>query len=172
MIRCVFIIIAIVLCSCTPKKKDDITAIKTVMRDGISIPVYNFSGLEPLLTTDNDTIRIINFWATWCRPCVVELPYFELINTKYKGYNVEVVLVSLDLESAISSKLIPFIKKQQITSTVIVLDDVDSNTWIPKIDKEWSGAIPATLICKGGECDFYEQSFTYMSLEAALKKML
>ncbi|WP_246848929.1 TlpA disulfide reductase family protein [Aquimarina sp. U1-2] len=139
---------------------------------GVEIPVYDFENFEPLLKVNDNKTRVINFWATWCKPCVAELPYFELINSRYSDNEVEVVLVSLDLPQHVETKLIPFITKQHIQSKVILLDDPDSNSWIPKVDGNWSGSIPATIIYKGNTSTFYERSFTYNELEKELKKML
>ncbi len=139
---------------------------------GIEIPVYDFESFKPLLNINDGKIRVINFWATWCKPCVAELPYFELINSRYPKDKVEVILVSLDLPSQVESKLIPFVKKQKIGSKLILLDDPDANSWIPKVNSDWSGSIPATVIYKDGDSNFYERSFTYNELEKELKKML
>ncbi|WP_055435247.1 TlpA disulfide reductase family protein [Lacinutrix algicola] len=112
----------------------------------IELNVYNFNELEPLLNIKDDKIYVINFWATWCAPCVKELPYFETLNETYKSKNVEVILVSLDFPKQYDTKLKPFMVKHKLESKIVALDDVDSNTWIPKVDKNWSGAIPRTII--------------------------
>ncbi|MCK8521912.1 TlpA family protein disulfide reductase [Aquimarina sp. D1M17] len=139
---------------------------------GVEIPMYDFESFAPLLKINDGKTRVINFWATWCKPCVAELPYFELINSRYPDDEVEVVLVSLDLPKHVETKLIPFLKKQKIESKVILLDDPDANAWIPKVNKNWSGSIPATIIYKGNNVNFYERSFTYNDLEKELKKIL
>lgn len=110
--------------------------------------------------------------ATWCAPCIKELPYFELINTEYGDKNVEVILVSLDFPHLYESKLKPFIKENQLHSKVIALDDADMNSWIPKVDKSWSGSIPATLIYKKDMRKFFEQAFDYKTLKAEVAKFL
>jgi thiol-disulfide isomerase/thioredoxin len=121
---------------------------------------------------DSQNTLVINFWATWCAPCVKELPYFEQLNTNYQSKNVEVILVSLDFPKHIESKLIPFLKERGLRSEVVVLDDVDSNTWIPKVDQNWSGAIPATIIYNANERRFYERSFNYQELETEIQKFI
>ena len=132
-----------------------------------------FAEIEPLFNMDNDTTYVINFWATWCKPCVQELPFFtELYNT-YRKEKVKLVLVSLDFENQIDKKLIPFIEKNKLEPEVVVLLDPDANNWIPKIAEEWSGSIPATLVYKNGRRVFFEQSFdTFEELNAIIKPFL
>lgn len=169
-----FLCFIIVVCciSCKGEQNLAFKANEVIQKNGVEIPVYNFDNFEYLLYQNDDKVRIINFWATWCKPCVAELPYFELINSEYKEKNVEVILVSLDLPGHIENKLIPFLKKQKIDSRVVVLDDPDANSWIPQVSPNWSGAIPATIIYKGNTMNFYEQSFSYNELEKQLKKVL
>ncbi|WP_179005549.1 TlpA family protein disulfide reductase [Winogradskyella forsetii] len=134
--------------------------------------VYDYDGLEPLINKEDDKVHVVNFWATWCAPCVKELPYFEAVNETYKAKGVEVLLVSLDFPKDYDTKLTPFLEKKSITSKVVALDDTDQNRWIPAIDENWSGAIPATIIYMGDKRQFYEKSFTQDELETELLKFL
>ncbi|PQJ82052.1 TlpA disulfide reductase family protein [Polaribacter glomeratus] len=130
-----------------------------------SVKTYNYNELKPLLEKSDDKIYIINFWATWCAPCVKELPYFEKIKQDYANKNVEVLLVSLDFPKQVNKKLIPFMNKHKIQSKVVLLDDINEDVWIKAINESWSGAIPATLIYSKKNRKFYEQSFEYEALE-------
>ncbi|SDL88734.1 TlpA family protein disulfide reductase [Kriegella aquimaris] len=121
------------------------------------IPIYDFESLEPLLYTKTNKTHIINFWAMWCAPCVKELPVFEQYQKDHP--EVEMLLVSLDFPEDIEAKLKPFLKKKGITTNVVVLDDPDANSWIDKIDPNWSGAIPFTIIFNNKERAFYERAF-------------
>jgi len=136
------------------------------------IPVYDFKTLAPLLVKDNDTTYVVNFWATWCKPCIKELPYFEKVNKEYAQDKVKVILVSLDFPDILEEQVIPFVEKRQIESQVVLLDDPDANGWIPKVDPEWSGAIPATVIYNRDNRKFYEKSFTQEELETEIKSIL
>jgi len=136
------------------------------------LEIYDFDGLETYLNKKDDKTYVINFWATWCGPCIKELPYFEKINEDFKKYNVEVILVSLDFPSKYDTHLKPYIKKNKLASKVVALNDTDSNTWIPKVDENWSGAIPATIIYNKDKRKFYEQSFEYNELEQEVKQFL
>ena len=123
------------------------------------IPVYNYDQLEPILNQQNDTTYIVNFWATWCKPCVEELPYFEELNKYALDKPMKVILVSLDFSKQLETKLVPFMNEHKIESEVIVLSDPDSNRWIGEIDENWSGAIPVTLLQNAKNRLFLEMTF-------------
>jgi thiol-disulfide isomerase/thioredoxin len=136
------------------------------------VKMLTYEQLKPLLEKKDDTTYVVNFWATWCAPCVKELPYFEKINKEYATANVKVLLVSLDFPKQVDKKLIPFINGRQLKSEVVLLNDVNEDVWIQAIDESWSGAIPATLIYSKNDRKFYEQSFEYEALENELKTFL
>lgn len=151
-----FITIACILllhCEGTSTNKE----VKDVAQPNASVPIYDYEGLKHLLQKNNDTTYVINLWATWCKPCVKELPYFEEIHEVYKKEKLKVILVSLDFKNQIEKKLIPFIQKNNLKPTVVVLTDPDSN--IDNIDTEWSGSIPATIVYRQDKRAFYEKSF-------------
>ena len=110
------------------------------------VPVMDFEGFQPYLQKDTDTTYVVNFWATWCKPCVKELPAFEKLNRAYGDRKVKVLLVSLDFIKHYDTKLIPFINERNLESDILLLNDPRSNRWIDKVSPEWSGAIPATVI--------------------------
>ena len=139
---------------------------------GFIVKSFNFDGLENYIKPQNDTIYIVNFWATWCKPCIEELPYFEKINEEYGSKNVKVILVSMDMSKQVLSRLIPFLEKNKIKSEVVLLNDVDADAWINKVDPSWSGALPATLIYNSKKRLFFEQSFTYQTLLEQLNTFL
>jgi thiol-disulfide isomerase/thioredoxin len=136
------------------------------------VPSVNFDQLEPRLSTGSDTLFLVNFWATWCVPCVKELPEFEKINEVYSDRKVKVLLVSLDNPRHMESRLLPFIDKHNLKSEIVLLDDTRSNRWIPLVDESWSGAIPATIVFTSESRSFYEQVFTYEDLERIVNSKL
>ncbi|NAS11796.1 TlpA family protein disulfide reductase [Poritiphilus flavus] len=179
MLRLSVLTLLLILVSCgeAEKKKPD-TALSEpelgaeAQKDSMPLAVYDYQGLEPLLNRDDGKTYIINFWATWCAPCIKELPYFEQVRKEQLQNDVEVILVSLDMPSMWQSHLIPFIERKKLESEVVILDDPKQNDWIPKIDIDWSGAIPATLIYNNKKRKFYEQPFTYETLNEQLDTFL
>ena len=138
----------------------------------VTVKVYNYKELKPLLEQKGDKIYVVNFWATWCAPCVKELPAFEKLNSVYAAKGVEVLLVSLDFPKQKEKKLIPFIVRKNLHSKVVMLDDINEDVWIKAIDSSWSGAIPATIIYNKNSRNFYEKYFDYETLEAELQTFL
>jgi thiol-disulfide isomerase/thioredoxin len=108
------------------------------------IPVIKVKELEDLIADKERKILIVNFWATWCAPCVKELPYFEAVHQK-NDEQTKVVLVNLDFADKIE-KVKSFVSRKKIQAPVLLLDEIDYNSWIDKVDTSWQGAIPATLI--------------------------
>ena len=126
-----------------------------------NVKIIKFDALDHLMTRNSDKIEVINFWATWCKPCIKELPYFQELHDSMEE-QVQVSLISLDFADALNSKVIPFVQKRQITTPVLLLDEIDYNSWIDKVDPSWSGAIPATLMINHhtGERIFVEGELT------------
>lgn len=162
----IFMMSLLVLLSCAKKNNKNVD---TLVSENAEIEVYNFEQLESFLSSKPDKTLVVNFWATWCKPCIKELPYFEAAQTKYKE-DIRVILVSLDFPEKLESQLIPFVNENAIHSQVVLLDDPYENEWIPKVDSTWSGAIPATLIISGSKKVFYEKSFTQEELENEILK--
>lgn len=124
------------------------------------IPVYKIADLQKRIENNNDTLYIVNFWATWCKPCVAELPDFEKINQEYKTQKVKVVLVSLDFKEDMKKRVLPFLKKNKYKTETVILDETDGS-FIDKISKDWSGAIPGTLFIKNGQKEFVNKKIGY-----------
>ncbi len=149
---------------------------KTLLsKSGLKVPVYGYEGFDAaVLKRKEDKITyVVNFWATWCKPCVAELPHFLELEKMYKDKNVKFIFVSLDFMDNLETALIPFLDKQKISSEIIVLDQKDADVWMEKIDKNWSGSIPATLIYNTKNRKFVEDKFdSTKELEDLLKPLL
>jgi thiol-disulfide isomerase/thioredoxin len=139
----------------------------TIAVNAQTIQPMRFGALQNKIDKTKDSIVVLNFWATWCAPCVKELPYFEQLNKKYALQKVKVILVNLDFNSKMESSAVPFVKKKKLQSEIIHITDTDPNTWINKIDTNWSGAIPATIVYNASheKIKFIEGETTFDELE-------
>jgi thiol-disulfide isomerase/thioredoxin len=141
---------------------------------GKEVQKLNFKEFEPYLQKNNDTVYVINFWATWCVPCREELPVFQGAYEKFSGQKVNILLVSLDFPNQINSRLLPFVEENHLKPKVILLDDPRQNEWIDKVDPQWSGSLPFTIIYGPGFRDSYPQPFKndelYSIIQYKLKK--
>ncbi|MFM1874768.1 MAG: hypothetical protein RL266_505 [Bacteroidota bacterium] len=138
-----------------------------------SVPVIGLDVLEKRLENGSDTTYIVNFWATWCGPCVKELPYFETLHTASVGTKRKVLLVTLDFVTHLDSKVIPFLNERQIKSEVLLMDENNPNKWIPRVSEKWTGALPATLFVNKQKKTrhFHEGSFEEGDLERVLSDL-
>ena len=134
---------------------------------GQDIEVWNKKRLQKELRSQEE-LRVLNFWATWCKPCVEELPYFDALNKE----GIEVVLVSLDFTDRIKGAVKPLMKKLNIEAQVVVLDAGNPNDWINMVNPEWSGAIPATVIQHQGINHFFEQEFSQTELKNTINRII
>ena len=134
-----------------------------------SFKVIDYDEFESITQSPSDKIRIFNFWATWCAPCVKEMPDFEKVNAQ--DPEVELMFISLD-DGNKTSRVLEFIQKKGIRAPVYLLDDVDYNKWIDKVSPDWSGAIPATLfISADGTRFFHEGELNEKQLKYLIKKI-
>ncbi len=111
-----------------------------------NISTIRFETLQQRITSNPDTVYVVNFFASWCAPCIQEIPDFLKYAEDNKNEKVRVIFVSLDFKKNMYESLLPLIQKLNINQTVYLLDEPDANQWIDKIDNTWSGVIPATLI--------------------------
>lgn len=137
-----------------------------------TIPVYDFPALEKRLHTQSDSVYVVNFWATWCGPCVTELPAFNRVARRYASRKVKVLLVSLDRVSEIDSQLIPFLHERAILPEVVCLNAPDFQAWIDKVDPAWQGSLPATLIFRKTKRYFWEGELSERTLSGHIKSLL
>jgi thiol-disulfide isomerase/thioredoxin len=135
-------------------------SIMTVKVSGQSVKLIDSDELTDLSWMSSDSTYVINFWATWCSPCVKEIDYFEELHRAYADKKLKVVLVSLDFPNQVERRVIPFLEKKNITASVCLMTDLDYNAWIERVDKSWTGAIPATLIYNREGRVFLEQELT------------
>ncbi|MCD0470536.1 TlpA family protein disulfide reductase [Flavobacterium sp. JAS] len=136
-----------------------------------NVKLININELNQRIKNGKDSTYVVNFWATWCAPCIKELPHFEKLKADFKNEKVAVLLVSVDFKSKLNSAVIPFVKRKNIKSEVFLLNESSPQEYIDRIDPSWSGSIPATLFIKDDKRKFVESEFTYQELLTEYKKL-
>ena len=137
------------------------------------IPKWKLADLQAAMK-DAEKPTIFNFWATFCKPCIEELPYFQELTKKYDSAGVQLILVSLDLPEAYPARINKFAQKQNITAPITFLDETNADLFCPAVDPKWSGAIPASLFInnKTGYRKFFEDQISKEQLEKEIQALI
>ncbi|MBF4491297.1 redoxin domain-containing protein [Flavobacterium sp. MR2016-29] len=136
-----------------------------------NVKLINVDQLYERIKNGKDSTYVVNFWATWCAPCIKELPHFEKLKSEFKTEKLAVLLVSVDFKSKLSTSVIPFVKRKNLKNEVFLLNESSPQEYIDRIDPSWSGSIPATIFIKGDKRKFVETEFTYEQLLNEYKKL-
>ena len=144
----------------------------TISSNPQSIPKWKIGNLETYIKKSNSPV-IVNFWATFCKPCIEEIPYFHKLVKEYEKQGVKLLLVSLDMPEQFP-KIRSFAVKRKYTAPIVWLNESDADYFCPKVDTAWSGAIPSTLFInnKTGYRKFFEDQISKENLEREIKAML
>ena len=136
------------------------------------ISVWKLKDLQSAMI-DAKQPTIINFWATFCKPCIEEIPYFQNLVKKYNSEGIDLLLVSLDLKEAYP-KIKEFATKYRFNSSIVYLDETNADLFCPKVDERWSGAIPASLFInnKTGYRRFFEEQISEKKLEQEIRMLI
>ena len=146
-------------CSVKWKEKSE-WAIKAPLvwaKEEVKLDLIEEEGLKDLIKNNSDKVRLINVWATWCGPCVNELPDFITMNRMYRNREFELITISADLPER-RAKGLTLLKKMQASNTNYLFNSTDKYKLIELIDAEWQGALPYTLlIAPGGKILYRKQ---------------
>jgi len=131
------------------------------------VKLLSLEDFDRRLANGKDTTFVVNFWATWCAPCVEELPHFERLQAENSASPLKVILVSVDSKSKLSKVVGPFVKTHKLESEVYIFEEPDQQKFIDHVDKRWSGSVPATLVVNtsASRRDFYEREFSFQELK-------
>lgn len=134
--------------------------------------LVKLAGLQQMIQNEKEQIQVVNFWATWCAPCIKELPLLEKLNSDRKDVRVRLVSMDMDLDPD-PEKVRKFVARKKILSQVLILDERNPNQWIDQLDKNWSGALPATLVLnnKTGRRKFIERELHDGELEKLIAEV-
>jgi thiol-disulfide isomerase/thioredoxin len=121
---------------------------------------------ELLLNRQGDTIYVYNFFATWCKPCVKELPHFVKLANDSSRTNIKLTFINLDQVENLTDIVVPFVAKKKINQDIFLLNNQNYEMWMPRVDRRWGGSIPATLVVNGksNKRNFVEGEISYKEL--------
>lgn len=164
---------ALLLASCSNTETSE-TEEKAPYKNVIEQKIVDFEGYKNAVMQNDDVLYVVNFWATWCVPCVEELPHFIELNEVYKDKMFNMTFVTLDGAKDFEKRVLPFAEKHNMNGDLLLLDDVKTmNKWIKEVNTSWSGAIPATIFYKNGkQLHFTEGQLSKTELESLINKYL
>lgn len=133
---------------------------------GQTVNLLTLDQLDGRINNGKDTTFVLNLWATWCAPCLKELPHFEKLEIDQEGKKIKVLLISVDSPSKLNSAVRPLAKRLKLNNELFLLNEKSQQVYIDRVDKNWSGALPATIFINRskGKREFYEKEFTFAEL--------
>ncbi len=128
--------------------------------------------IETLLSEKKQGLIIINLWATWCPPCVAELPHFGNIYKQYSGKDLHLYLINIEGKQSKEKVLEPFLKKNPLPCPVYLLEGGNPEEFEKVLKTEISGALPVTIIysSEGKLIKKFEGSITETDIQSVLRE--
>ena len=138
------------------------------------VSINNVNDIASIKNENKGKVFAINFWASWCKPCVNEFPALVKLNKNYKGDSFNLIFISLDFKEEVSTKLIPFLQNSGVDYTSYYLETNRPEEIMDYLNKKWDGGIPATFIFdkSGNLQNFILGERDYEFFEKEIKKLI
>ncbi|TXF89033.1 redoxin domain-containing protein [Neolewinella aurantiaca] len=167
-----FVLLSLISVAFTACEKDPPAPLPRFGTANEPITYTDFEDIAGLFTQQSDTTYLINFWATWCKPCREELPLLNQLAREEQDKKLKVVLVSLDTEENAIGRIPAFLRETAPDLASIILTDEDQS-WGKTIDRVWSGSLPTTIIYRADLRYVYRRGFnTYPDVRRALEPLI
>ncbi len=131
------------------KRKNVEQQLKRWAAEEVTLQSIDMENVKKLLKNDSKNLRFINFWTTWCGPCIMEFPQLVTINRMYRNRNFEMITVSLDMPSK-KDNVLSVLKKYQASAKNYIYNSEDIYTLVRSVGNGWQGMIPFTVIIEPG----------------------
>jgi len=143
-----------------------------LLGEGQTVKKVKITEVEEYIKNSDHPI-VLNCWATWCAPCVEEIPYFMETVKKYSDQKVELVLMSLDFAKSYPAKILDLIKKKHFEATFFWLNETNADYFCPKVDPKWDGTLPSTLFInnKTGYRKFFGRPMTDRQIDLEVGRL-
>jgi len=133
------------------KREDARRSIEKWDAEAVDLKPIDAEAVARLAKNDSKKLRLINVWATWCGPCVIELPELVTMNRMYRGRDFEMITISMD-EADRKDRALEMLKKLHVSSANYIYGAEEKDRLADALDREWSGALPMTvLVAPGGK---------------------
>jgi thiol-disulfide isomerase/thioredoxin len=129
------------------KRKSVEKAFADWAKEPVDVNLTDANGIRTLMKNDSGKLRLINIWATWCGPCVIEIPELVNINRMYRGRPFEMITISADSLNK-KDDVLKFLKDKQVSCKNYQFSGEDKTELGDAVDKNWEGGIPYTVIVK------------------------
>lgn len=169
--RILLLLLLVTLAGCSDP--NPVAPVSTFLGPASAPPVYkDYSALAPLFQQRNDTTYLVNFWATWCKPCLEELPLLQQLAEESSDAPLRVILVSLDTEPGAIDRIPGYLQNRGIDLPTVVLTD-ERSSWKRELDEKWDGSLPTTFVYRNDLRYIYRRPFrTLLDVAAAVEPLL
>ena len=139
----------------------------------VSLTPADADALRALRKNESGKFRLVNFWATWCAPCVAEFDEFIVINRMYRHRDFEVITVALNRPDE-QSTVLKFLKQKQASCKNLIFASTDREKLINVFDPDWQGPVPFTVVIAPGGAIVYRDtgSIEPLAIKRAIVKAL
>ncbi len=144
-----------------------------IVAEPVSLAPADAATLAALRKNNSGKVRLVNFWATWCAPCVAEFDEFVTINRIYRIRSFEMVTVAVN-DPDEQASVLKFLLKHQASNRNLIFASTDRDKLINAFYPQWQGAVPFTvLINPDGTIAYSEDgSVDVLAIKRAIKKSL